>query len=360
VMFGGYFADHYNRKKILLATGAVCFFGALALALLSWNTTPSILRLYMIIFLIGVARGFGDPASTAFEAQVVPKHLTLNAASWTSSVWIICSVSGPASIGFVFDAYGAQGCYLLISVWFLAAWLCLFLIKPGPQVRPLKKESVFKSIGLGWRFVFSHQPLLAALALDLFAVLFGGTVALLPVFAESILHVGAKGLGFLNAAPPLGALVMTLLATRYPPQGRAGRTLLFAVAGFGVSILVFAFSRNFLLSLAALFASGVFDGISVIIRRSMVRLLSPEDMRGRVAAANWVFVAASNELGAFESGMLAALIGTVPCVIAGGTATLIIVAFTALFAKELRNLRLSPHRLDPRADLPSKEEGKEI
>lgn len=358
VLFGGYTADHFNRKKILLLTSAVCFTGALTLALISTHAEPSVLKLYAVIFLIGIARAFGDPASTAFEAQVVPKHLTVNAASWVSSVWIVCSVAGPAGIGFAFDAWGATGCYLLIAGGYLAGWLCMLTIQPAPQVRPQKKESIFKSIGLGWRFVFSHQPLLAAMALDLFAVLFGGTVALLPVFAENILNVGAKGLGLLNAAPPLGALVTTLIATKFPPIGRAGRNLLFAVTGFGVSILVFAFSRNFYLSLAALFASGVFDGISVVIRRSMIRLLSPEDMRGRVAAANWVFVASSNELGAFESGMLAAMIGTIPCVIAGGIATLFIAGGTALFAKELRGLRFSAHGI--RADLPSPEEGKEI
>jgi MFS family permease len=203
-----------------------------------------------------------------------------------------------------------------------------------------------KSIRTGWRFIFSHQPLWTALALDLFAVFFGGAVALLPVFAEDILHVGAKGLGFLNAAPSVGALIITLMATHRPPVAQAGRNLLLSVAGFGLSILVFAFSKNFWLSMGALFFSGVFDGVSMVIRRSMVRLLSPDHLRGRVAAANWVFIVSSNELGAMESGLLASWMGTVPSVAAGGVMTLLIVAAAAFFARELRRLRFHPHTFE--------------
>ena len=202
---------------------------------------------------------------------------------------------------------------------------------------------------MGWRFVFANQALLGAMALDLFAVLFGGAMALLPVYATDILHVGARGLGFLNAAPSLGALIITLLATRHPPIRGAGRNLLIAVAGFGVSILVFSVSTSFWLSMAALFFSGVFDGVSMVIRRSMIRLLSPDHLRGRIAAANWVFICASNELGAFESGLLAAMIGTVPCVALGGVVTLGVVALTAALAPQLRGLRFDTRTLERRA-----------
>ena len=184
------------------------------------------------------------------------------------------------------------------------------------------------------------------MTLDLFSVFFGGAIILLPIYANDILHVGAKGLGLLNAASSLGALIITLIATRHPPIERAGRNLLLAISGFGMSIIIFAFSRNFLLSISALFFSGVFDGISMVIRRSMVRLLSPDELRGRIASANWIFVCASNELGAFESGMLAALIGTVPCVTTGGFITLGIVALTAGVAKQLRNLHFDIHTLE--------------
>lgn len=347
VLFGGYAADYFNRQKILLITRAASFLCAVALAVLSWrHHAHSLAGLYAVIFLAGIARGFADPATTAFEAQVVPKHLTVNAASWISSTWISCSVLGPAAIGFVFDARGAAGSYLLIACGFILSFICTFFIPEKFQPMPKAREPVLKSIWLGWQFVFKNQALFAALALDLFAVLFGGAMALLPVYAEDILHVGAKGLGFLNAAPALGALIITLLATQQPPIRRAGRNLLLAVAGFGASILVFAVSRHFWLSLLALAFSGVFDGISVVIRRSMVRLLSPDSLRGRIAAASWVFICASNELGAFESGFVASLIGTIPCVVIGGFATLGIVALTAAFAPQLRRLRFNPRTLE--------------
>ena len=349
VLIGGHVADHFNRHKILLTTRAVSTACAVTLAFLSWHThAGSLLALYAVVFLAGIARGFADPANTAFESQVVPRHLTVNASSWIGSTWISCSVVGPAVIGFAFDALGAAGSYLLIAVWFALSWVCTAVMSPNPQPRPVSREPILRSIGIGWRFVFSTPPLLGALSLDLFAVLFGGAIALLPIYADDILHVGAKGLGFLNAAPALGALVSTLLATRHPPMGCAGRNILLAVAGFGVSIIVFAVSRTMWLSLVALMFSGLFDGISVVIRRSMVRLLSPDHLRGRIAAASWVFVCASNELGAFESGLLAAWIGTIPCVVLGGFITLAIVAATASLVPQLRRLRFDTQTLEQR------------
>ena len=345
--FGGYVADHFNRRKIILVTRAASCICTLALAIISWQPhTNSLLGLYAMIFAAGVARGFADPANTAFEAQVVPKRLTVNASSWISSTWISCSVIGPAAIGFIFDALGAHGSYLIITGGFVLSWIFTAAIPPKPQTLPEKKESLFKSIGTGWRFLFKTQPLWTAMALDLFSVFFGGAIILLPIYANDILHVGAKGLGLLNAAPSLGALIITLIATRHPPIERAGRNLLLAIAGFGVSIIIFAFSKNFLLSIAALFFSGVFDGVSMVIRRSMTRLLSPDELRGRIASANWIFVCASNELGAFESGMVAAWIGTVPCVAVGGIITLGIVALTAGIAKQLRDLHFDIHTLE--------------
>ncbi len=347
VLFGGYVADHFNRKRILLITRAVSCICAAGLAVISLRngSSGSLAGLYTVIFLAGIARGFADPANTAFEAQIVPKHLTVNAASWISSTWVTCAVVGPAAIGFAFDAWGAARCYLLILGSFALSWICTLALTSKTQPVP-EREPVLQSIASGWKFVFSNQPLLAALALDLFAVLFGGAVALLPIYAEDILHVGAKGLGLLNAAPMVGALGISLAATHRPPIGKAGRNLLLAVSGFGVSIIVFAFSKNFWLSMTALFFSGVFDGVSVVIRRSMVRLLSPDALRGRIAAANWVFICSSNELGAFESGTVAAWIGTVPCVALGGMMTLMIVAGVAILAPQLRGLRFDVRTLE--------------
>ena len=347
VLFGGYVADHFNRHKILMITRTASCFCAVALAFLSWHShAVSVMGLYAVIFLAGIARGFADPASTAFEAQIIPKELTVNGASWISSMWITCSIAGPAVIGFVFDAWGARGSYLLIAGSFSLSCFWTSRLRPQPQIRPERQGSILKSIASGWHFVFTHQPLWAAMVLDLFAVFFGGAMILLPVYANDILHVGAKGLGFLNAAPSVGALIITLTATRHPPIARAGKNLLGAVLGFGVCIIFFAFSKNFWLSMTLLFLSGVFDGISMVIRRSMVRLLSPDAMRGRIAAANWVFICASNELGAFESGLVAAWIGTIPCVAAGGMITLGIVALISWIAPQLRALKFDPHTME--------------
>ncbi|MCK9432440.1 MAG: MFS transporter [Candidatus Omnitrophica bacterium] len=345
--FGGYVADRVNRRTILLITRAVSCFCTLVMAVISYEThNSSLFGLYAMIFLAGVARGFADPANTAFEAQVVPKRLTVNASSWISCTWISCSVIGPACIGFIFAAWGAAGSYFVITAGFILSWIFTALIPPKHQEITKSADSIFRSIAQGWHFVFKNQPLWTAMMLDLFSVFFGGAIMLLPIYASDILHVGAKGLGLLNAAPSLGALITTLLATRHPPIRHAGRNLLSAVAGFGISIIIFAFSKNFILSIIALLLTGAFDGVSMVIRRSMVRLLSPDALRGRIASANWVFVCASNELGAFESGMIAALIGTIPCVAFGGIVTLGIVGLTAAFAGQLRGLSFDIHTME--------------
>ena len=347
VLFGGYVADHYNRQRILIITRSASVLCALGLALISQqeHATP-LLGLYGIIFLAGIARGFADPANSAFESQIVPKNLTVNASSWIGSTWIGCSIVGPALIGFVFAAWGAFGSYLIITALFTLSLVFTLLIKSPEQIMPKHQEPLLTSIQSGWRFVWSQQPLWGAMILDLFAVLFGGMMALLPIYANDILHVGPQGLGLLNAAPSIGALLMMLYATKHPPIHHAGRNLLLVVTGFGLSVLVFAFSTHFWISMLALIATGVFDGVSMVIRRSMIRLLSPEGMRGRISSVSWVFVCASNELGAFESGMLAALIGTVPCVAVGGVMTLVVVGLVSVIAPQLKHLRFNPHTLE--------------
>jgi MFS family permease len=347
VSLGGYAADHFDRRKILIITRAAsCLCGAALAALSMQSYAHSLIGLYAVIFLAGIARGFADPAGTAFEAQVVPQNLTANAASWISSAWMACCVLGPTMIGFVFEAWGAYGSYLLITLFFAMSWVMTLFISPKPQVMPEHKEPFLKSVSMGWHFVLSRQPLWAAMTLDLIAVLFGGVIAILPIYASDILHVGAKGLGLLNAATWMGALSTMLFATKHPPMANAGRNLLLTVAGFGLCILVFGFSKNFLLSLVALALSGVFDGVSMVIRRSMVRLLSPDHMRGRISAINWIFICSSNELGAFESGMVAAWIGAIPCVALGGAITLGVVGLMSWIAPQLRQLRFDPHTLD--------------
>ncbi len=347
VLFGGYTADRYNRRNILLYTRAFsCLCGGLLVYFSMLSGASALFGLYGVIFFSGVARSFADPASAAFEAQIVPRHLTVNASSWISSVWLSCSVLGPAAIGFVFEAWGPVGSYTIITSWYILAWFSTLFISDKFQEVPKEREDMLKSISLGWNFVFKSQPLSAAMMLDLLAVLFGGAVALLPIYADDILHVGARGLGFLNAATALGAVLVSLMATHRPPIAQAGRNLILTVVGFGLSMIAFAFSKNFWLSMAALFMSGIFDGISVVIRRSMMRLLSPNHLRGRIAATNSIFIVASNELGAFESGFVAAWIGVVPCVAVGGALTLGVAAMAAVFAPQLRNLRFNPRTLE--------------
>ena len=347
VLFGGYVADHYDRKKILLITRAASALCALGLVFISLKPGDHLLGgLYAVVFLAGVARSFADPASTAFEAQIVPKHLTVSGASWISSTWISCSVLGPAAIGFIYDAWGIITSYWMIVICFSFSWMGTAFLKPKTQTLPKNPEPILKSIGIGWKYVFQNQPLLAAMSLDLFAVLFGGAIALLPIYAQDILHVGAKGLGLLNAAPSVGALLISLTATRHPPIRKAGRNLLLTVFGFGICFIAFAFSKNFWFSIIALFFSGIFDGVSMIIRRAMVRLLSPDHLRGRIAAASWIFIVSSNELGTFESGMVAAWIGTVPCVAVGGFMTLAIVILASFLAPELRKLKFNLQTLE--------------
>jgi MFS family permease len=345
-LFGGYVADRFDRRSILLITRSASVVCAILLAVISWNPDPNVMALYAVVFLAGIARGFADPATTAFEAQVVPKELTVTAASWVASTWLSCGIIGPALVGFSYEFFGISRTYFILAFIFGLSWLLTSAIAPKARPPIPHGESIFKSIALGVHFVFKEQAIVGAMALDLFAVFFGGAVALLPIFATDILHAGARGLGILEAAPAAGSLLIMLYSTRHPPIEKAGRNLLFCVAGFGFSIIVFAFSKNFALSWAALFFSGLFDGVSMIIRRSVIRLLSPEHMRGRVASVGWIFIGASNELGAFESGFVAHLIGVIPCVWAGGIVTLAVVAVTALVAPKLRRLGFHPQRLD--------------
>jgi MFS family permease len=339
-LYGGHVADRSDRRGIILRARTASFACAVAFVLISLQSQASVLALFAVVFAAGVARGFHDPAAMAFEAQVVPQHLTLNASSWFSTVWQGTSIAGPALGGIAYDLAGPVATYGGMAALFAGAALCTAAIARKPKPVPPEGESILRSIGIGVRFVFSNQILVGSMALDLFAVLFGGAVALIPVFAAEILKVGATGVGLLNAAPAAGGILIMLWSTRHPPIRNAGRNLLLCVAGFGISIIVFALSENFYLSLAALAASGTCDGISVVIRRAILRLNSPEHMRGRIAAVNMIFISASNELGAFESGVAAWALGTVRAVWLGGVVTLMVVAGAAAFAPKLRRLHL--------------------
>jgi MFS family permease len=343
-LYGGHVADRFDRRAILVATLLPLVLCMAVLALIA--TLPvglaMLLGLYGVVFLAGVARGFADPAEGAIEASVVPREEIVQASAWLASSWMTCAIVGPVAAGFAYAYLGPALTYLAFGGLYLLAWLAAMCLHSYPPPPAPEGETVWQSIAAGVGYVWRDQVLLGSMALDLFAVLFGGVVALLPVFAKEILHVGPEGLGLLNAAMSGGALLAMLIATRYPPVRRAGRNILLAVAGFGVCIIVFAASENFYLSLAMLFLCGVFDGVSVVIRRSILRLMSPDHLRGRIAAVSMIFISSSNELGALESGVAASLLGTVRSVWLGGLATLVVVALAAVLAPKLRRLRLNP------------------
>lgn len=350
-LFGGHVADRYDRRTIVLITRAVSVVAALTFAFLSTNLeTYGLATLYAIVFVAGIARGFADPASSAFEAQVVPRELYVNASTWAGTMWQLTAIFGPALGGSVYAFFGVTNTYLMIALFYALAWLSMSRIKKKPMPPVVEGESIWTSIRVGLSYVFHSQIFVGAMALDLFAVLFGGAIALLPVFATDILQVGPQGLGLLVAAPATGALLSMLWATRHPPSKHSGKILLSVVAGFGVSMIVFALSQNFYLSLLALAFSGMFDGISVVIRETMLRLYSPEALRGRIAAVNWIFIGSSNEIGAFESGLAASLLGAVRAVWLGGLVTLGVVSLTAIFAPQLRDMDLDPNYVPELAD----------
>jgi MFS family permease len=341
MLVGGHIADRRDRRSIILVTGALLAVGALALAGLSLQPeTLGLGGILAVVFLIGVAAGFERPALTAFEAQVIPIEYATQGASWTGSMWTGGAIIGPAAAGLAIAFVGIPATYLLLAVLMTVAVLLVTRIGRKPMPRPESGESVVESLSSGVRYVVRHQVLLASMALDLFAVFFGGAIALLPVFASDILAVGPIGLGVLRTAPSVGALLAMLISARVPPKRRAGPILLVCVAIFGISMIVFGLSTSFLLSLAALFVAGLADGVSVVIRIVIVRVESPEVMRGRIASVNHVFIGASNELGAFESGVAATLLGVVPSVIVGGLLTLGIVAAVTWLAPQLRRLDL--------------------
>jgi MFS family permease len=292
--------------------------------------------IYGLVFFTGVIRAFSSPAINAFLAQLVPQEQLVKAISVNSMTWLIAAVTGPAAAGLLLGYTSITVSFSITCIAILAGLILFQLIKPKPISWNAGKTKTWDGVKEGLHFVIKQKALLSAISLDMFAVLFGGAVALLPVFAKDILHTGPQGLGWLMAATYLGNFVAIAWLTSRPLKNKQGKTLLYMVAGFGLCILVFAISKNFWLSFAALFISGLFDGVSVIIRGTIVQLFVPDEMRGRVAAVNSIFVNSSNELGQFESGVAASIMGTVPSVIFGGSMTLLITIYTWFKAPALR------------------------
>ncbi len=343
--YGGHAADIFNRYKIARRTilGIALCFAAIGFIL---NGDATLFRLYgplpiyLIIGISGIIRGFMAPSYQSIFPQLVPRELYSNAATWGSNTWQTAAVLGPALGGIIYGFTNVEISFS-VAVAMMVLSFFVFLRVPVKETPPKEKtETLYQSLTAGLRFVFKKQEMLSAISLDLFAVLFGGAVVLLPVFAHDILKIGPEGLGVLRASPFLGSVVMGFFLAHNPPTYNAGRNLLIAVTGFGLATIGFAFSENFMLSFAMLFLTGAFDNVSVVIRQTILQTMTPDNMRGRVSAVNQIFISSSNEIGAFESGLAAKLMGTVPSVIFGGCMTLVVVTATFLFAPKMRKLKM--------------------
>jgi MFS family permease len=346
-LFAGHIVDQKEKKGMLLK----CILGfaiiSFGLFLLTWpkmvgdlSSDTILYSIYFLVFLGGLVRAFLGPTIFSLMSLIVPKKAYPNAATWSSSVWQIGSVVGPAIAGFSITWIGVHWSMCFVFGCSIFALLFLSQISKKPILNPKIGEPVMESLKEGIKFVYTNKSILGALTLDMVAVLFGGAVALLPIFAQDILKVGPEGFGILRAAPAIGALVTMFVSAHLPFYKNAGIKLLAAIFGFGVCVIVFGLSTWFWLSVFALFMSGVTDGISVVIRQTILQLKTPDSMRGRVAAVNSIFVGSSNELGAFESGLTAKLMGTVTAVVFGGSMTLLIVVFTGLTLPGFRTLDL--------------------
>lgn len=335
----GQMADRWNRRYLFQLAQALAGLTSLALAYWSWNH-GQVWIAFVLLFISGVARAVTMPSRAALLPQVVPLGTLPNAVAWNSSGWQVANVAGPSLGGLVLAVTGQPAVAYLLAAG--AALTCVLLLMPirVPTQPKGTTSRTLASLLDGLKFVFRTQLLLAALTLDLFAVLLGGATALLPVFAKEILEVGPQGLGALRAAPAIGAVVMALVIAHLPPLRRAGLALLLSVAGFGAATIVFGISTSFVLSLVMLALLGAFDNVSVVVRGTIMQTLTPDEMRGRVAAVNSVFISSSNELGGFESGIVAAWIGPVGSVVIGGVGTLLVVGLAALRWPIL--LRLGP------------------
>jgi MFS family permease len=345
-LFAGDFVDRGDpleiyKGVIVGALASATLLLAVNLPVLGVPEAHRVFWIYAAGFIAGSARGFSQPATYALVPQLVPREALAHSSAWITTAFQMASVIGPGLGGVLFAWQGATLPYGLDCALLLGAIFCLSTIRfrPAPQ-GPRSAEPTYRRVTSGLRFVFADEVLLPALALDMFAVLFGGVEAILPIFAADILRIGASGLGLLQAAPSVGALIGGGLMIRRPPNRGAGKILLAVVTGFGVCIIAFALSRHVWLSVGLLAIAGALDSVSMVIRGAIVQISSPPEMRGRVAAVNAIFIGTSNELGAFESGVAAKLLGTVPSVVCGGVLTLVTVAGAALWSPRLRAMDL--------------------
>lgn len=344
-LYAGHVIDISEKRKLLLRGVALYFLAAGMLFFLSTKNTSARLNnyqiafgVYAVIFCTGIIRAFTGPVFGTVIAAIVPRNILQNATTWSQGVWLSASVIGHAMGGILIGSFGISATLAIISCLVAFGFIFMFQIKSKPPIASVGEKKTWDSVKEGIRFVLKTKEILGALTLDLFAVLFGGAVAMIPVFAKDILKVGAEGFGWLNAAADIGSICIIIILTVFPLRKNQGRILLFAVAGFGMCIIVFALSKSFILSFFALLISGIVDGISVVVRGTILQLNTPDNMRGRVMSVNSMFINSSNELGQFESGVAAKLMGVIPSVVFGGSMTLLVVFTTWFKAPTLRKM----------------------
>lgn len=334
----GHVADQYNRKRIILFSQVLLVTCSFGLAGLSYFE-GSLILIYICLLGIGVGRAFNDPASATLIPQTVPPEVFASAATWSSSSWQLAAIIGPAIAGLIAaQMEKVTVIYVLDGIAALVFLMLVMLVK-GRQLALSRKAATMESLAEGLRFIRGNKVILAAITLDMFAVLFGGAVTLLPVYATDILKVGSQGLGLLRAAPSIGSLIMAFALTHLPAFRQAGRTLLVAVVGFGLATVVFGLSNSFWLSMVMLMLLGGLDNISVVIRGTLILIRTPDEMRGRTSAVNGIFIGVSNELGGFESGLVASFFGPIISVVAGGILTVLVVLGVAKIWPELREMK---------------------
>jgi MFS family permease len=344
-LYAGHVIDKSEKRKLLLKGVILYWCCALILLFLSMDigalklTSLQIaIGIYFIVFCTGIIRSFTGPSFGTIVGAVVPKNLLQNATTWSQGIWLSASVLGHAIVGFIIAGFGHTGSLIVVVTLVGIGYGFIAMIKSKPPHADVVDQKTLESVKEGLRFVFNSKEVFGALSLDLFAVLFGGAVAMIPVFAKDILKVGPIGFGWLNAASDIGAIIIILIITIFPANRGQGKKLLLAVAGFGVCIIVFALSKIFWLSFIMLLLSGILDGFSMIVRGTIVQLKTPDHMRGRVMSVNSMFINSSNELGQFESGVAAKAMGVIPSVVFGGAMTLLVVGVTWFKAPALKKM----------------------
>jgi len=345
-LYAGHVIDQSEKRKLLLKGVTLYFLASLSLVFISTKFTSSHLSkhgvavcIYFVIFCTGIFRAFTGPVFSAVIAYIVPRNDLQNATTWSQGTWLSASVTGHATGGFLIAVAGITNTLVVICGLIAVSFIFLFKLKPKPAATVKGAVRTWESVKEGLRFVYKTKELFSSLSLDLFAVLFGGAVALIPIYARDILKVGSEGFGILNGAADLGSILIVIILTLFPAKKNQGKKFILAVGGFGLCIIVFGISKIFLVSFFALMISGMLDGISVVVRGTIMQLKTPDFMRGRVMSVNSMFVNSSNELGQFESGITAKLMGTVPAVVFGGSMTLLVVIYTWFKSPTLRKMQ---------------------